>query len=87
MTEGTNEAPLVVFQTGRRIEAEVVRSMLEGSGIRALVSTSGIGNWHEGGAITEITGIPSAVNAHTVIVPAEDADVARRLIAAADDTS
>ncbi len=61
--------------------------MLEGSGIRAVVSTSGIGNWHEGGAITEMTGIPTAVNSHTVIVAAEDADVARMLIAAADDTS
>jgi hypothetical protein len=67
------------------MKAEVVRSMLEGSGIRAAVSTSGVGNWHEGGAITEMTGIPSAVNSHVVIVDAEDAEAARELISATDD--
>ena len=70
-----------VYSSGRSIDAEVVRSMLEGHGIEARLWGGGLGQWRMESALTEMTGVPNAFNAHRVMVSPEQADDARALVA------
>ena len=70
-----------VYSSGRSIDAEVVRSMLEGHGIEARLWGGGLGHWRMESALTEMTGVPNAFNAHRVMVPPDQADDARALVA------
>ena len=72
-----------VFSTGRRIDADMVRGLLEAHGFDARVWGSGMGPYRLESAVTEITGVPSPFNAYRVSVPSDDVEEARALIAAA----
>ena len=71
----------VVFSTGRRIDAEMVRGLLEAHGLDARIWASGMGPYRLESAVTEITGVPSAFNAYGVGVLAHQAEEARALLA------
>ncbi|MDQ3646266.1 MAG: hypothetical protein M3345_04945 [Actinomycetota bacterium] len=71
----------VVFRSGRRIEAELVRSRLEADGLGAGIWSSGLGLWRMESGLTEVTGVPTDFNAHQVVVNAEDEGRAREVLA------
>ena len=77
----------VVFSTGRRIDAEMVRGLLDAHGLDARIWASGMGPYRLESAVTEITGVPSAFNAYGVGVPTHQAEEARALLADAEDGS
>lgn len=84
-TEGAAEHHWVqVMSTGRSMDAEIVRSYLEGNGLRAEIWSSGLGRWRAESALTEVTGVPSDFNAHRVMVPDDQVDEARELLEASD---
>ena len=64
----TAQERVVVFRSGRRIEAEVVRSRLEADGLDSRVWSSGLGPWMTVSALPEITAVPSDFNSHQVVV-------------------
>ena len=70
-----------VFVTGRRSEAELVRSFLEAHSVEAQIWSSGLSPWRMEAALTEVTGLPSDFNAHRVMVSDADAETAKDLIA------
>ena len=74
-----------VFSTGRRIDAEMVRGLLEAHGLDARIWASGMGPYRLESAVTEITGVPSAFNAYGVGVPNHQAEEARALLADVED--
>ena len=74
-----------VFSTGRRIDADMIRGLLEAHGFDARVWASGMGPYRLESAVTEITGVPSPFNAYRVSVPVADAEEARALIADVSD--
>ena len=69
-----------IYSTGRRVDAELVRSMLQGHGLKAHVWAAGMGPWRMESALTEVTGVPNAFNAYRVMVPAGEVDDARALL-------
>lgn len=69
-----------VFRTGRRLDAEMIRGMLEARGFDARVWASGMGVWRMESAMTEITGVPSDFNSYRVVVLEDEADDARAVI-------
>ncbi len=71
----------VVFRSGRRMDAELVRSRLEADGMDARIWSSGLGPWRMEAALTEVTGVPSDFNSHQVVVDPADLDRARELLA------
>ena len=73
-----------VMTTGRSMDAEIIRSFLEGNGLRAEVWTSGMGRWRAESAITEVTGVPSDFNSHRVMVPDDQLETAQGLLAASE---
>ena len=73
-----------VFSTGRRVDAELVRSMLEGHGLNAHVWAAGMGPWRMESALTEMTGVPSAFNSYRVMVPSDQVEDAEALLADVD---
>lgn len=73
-----------VYSTGRRVDAELIRSMLESHGLKARVWAAGMGPWRMESALTEVTGVANAFNAYRVMVPAEEADDARALLDSVD---
>ena len=82
-----SEADLsAVFSTGRRVDAELVRSMLEGHGLNAHVWAAGMGPWRMESALTEVTGVPSAFNSYRVMVPSDETEDAEALLADVDAT-
>lgn len=70
----------VVFRSGRRIEAELVRARLEADGLEALVWSSGLGPWRMESALTEVTGIANDFNSHRVVVDADDEERALEVL-------
>lgn len=76
-----------VFTTGRRIDAEMVRGLLEAHGFDARIWGSGMGAYRLESAVTEITGVPSPFNAYGVGVPADQAEDARELLADVAETT
>ena len=79
----TFQERVAVFRTGRRIDAELVRSRLEADGLDARIWSGGLGPWRLEAALTEVTGVPSAFNAHQVVVHPDDEDRAREVLAEA----
>lgn len=77
----------VVFTTGRRIDAEMVRGMLEANGLDARIWGGGMGAYRLESAITEITGVPSPFNSYSVGVLLEQADEARSILANVEEES
>lgn len=73
-----------VYRSGRRLDAELVRSRLEADGIDARIWSSGLGAGTTQSALTEMTGVPNDFNYHQVVV--DPADVARSLEALAQPT-
>lgn len=71
---------VIVFRSGRRIDAELVRSRLEADGLEARIWSSGLGPWRMESAITEISGVPSDFNAHNVTVDPDDLDRAVEIL-------
>ena len=63
---------VVVFRTGRRIDAELVRSRLEADGMDARIWSGGLGPWRMESALTEVTGVANDFNSHQVVVDPED---------------
>lgn len=76
----TIQERIVVFRSGRRIEAEVVRSRLEADGLDARIWSSGLGPWMTVSALPEITGVPSDFNSHQVVVDANDVERALEVL-------
>lgn len=72
----------VVFRSGRRIDAELVRARLEADGIDAVIWSSGLGPWRLESALTEVTGVASDFNSHQVVV---DPDVVERALELLDE--
>lgn len=70
-----------VFSTGRRVDAELVRSMLEGHGLTAHLWAAGMGPWRMESALTEVTGVANAFNSYRVMVPNNQVEDAEALIA------
>lgn len=62
----------VIFRSGRRMDAELVRGRLEADGIDARIWSSGLGPWRLESALTEVTGVASEFNAHQVVVDPHD---------------
>lgn len=76
----TVQERIVVFRSGRRIEAELVRSRLEADGLDARIWSSGLSPWRLEAALTEVTGVASDFNSHQVVVDLADADRAREVL-------
>src|SRR5688572_11444980 len=55
------DAPTIVFVTGNHVEADVVCAMLQGCGLEA---KTGMGKWRGYTMASEISGVPSILNAH-----------------------
>lgn len=72
--------PTAVFTTGRRLDAEMVRGMLNARGIGAWVAGGGMGAYRLESAVTEITGVPSPFNSYRVEVHPDDAEEAGALL-------
>lgn len=70
----------VVFRSGRRMDAELVRGRLEADGMDAWIWSSGLGPWRLESALTEVTGVPSDFNSHQVVVDPDDVPRARELL-------
>ena len=70
----------VVFRSGRRIDAELVRARLEADGLDAEIWSSGLGPWMTVSALPEITGVPTDFNSHQVVIDATDVDRALELL-------
>lgn len=66
------------------IRFQLVRSLLEGSGVPVHVQFIGMGRWTELGGLGAITGMPSELNAARLLVREEDSDRARALLEAAE---
>lgn len=75
-----------VYATGRRVDAELVRSMLESHGLNARLWAAGMGPWRMESALTEVTGVPNAFNSYRVMVPEKEVEDARALLEAVDVT-
>lgn len=75
----------VVFSTGRRIDAEMARGLLEARGIDARIWGGGMGSYRLESAVTEITGVPSPFNSYGVGVPVADVDEARAILVDIED--
>ena len=71
----------VVFRSGRRMDAELVRARLEADGIDTAIWSSGLGPWRLESALTEVTGVPSDFNSHQVVVDPADLEWALQLLA------
>lgn len=76
----TVQDPVVVFRSGRRMDAEIVRSRLEGDGLDARIWSSGLGPWMTVSALPEITGVPTDFNSHQVVVDPNDLDRALEVL-------
>jgi hypothetical protein len=76
-----------VHNTGRSMDAELVRSYLEGNGLTAEVWSSGLGRWRMESAITEVTGVPNDFSAFRVMVPDDQVEAARALLAQSEEVS
>lgn len=70
----------VVFRSGKRMDAELVRARLEGNGVDAWIWSTGLGPWRMESAVTEMSGVPSEFNAHNVVVDDADFDRAREVL-------
>jgi hypothetical protein len=73
--------PVAVFASARDLNAEMVRGVLEGCGIAARVWSSGYESYTGRGAVGQMAGIAAGLG-YRVMVRAEDAEVAREIIAA-----
>ncbi|HEV2757808.1 MAG TPA: DUF2007 domain-containing protein [Actinomycetota bacterium] len=73
--------PVAVFASGRDTDAEIVRGVLASCGIPARVWSSGYEAYLGRGTIGQLTGARGGF-AYRVMVPAEDAEAAREIIAA-----
>ena len=71
----------VVFRSGRRMDAELVRARLEADGIDTAIWSSGLGPWRLESALTEVTGVPSDFNSHQVVVDPAAVERALQLLA------
>lgn len=75
----------VIYTSGRRIDAELVRGMLDAHGFDATIWGGGLGAYRLESALTEITGVPNAFNGYRVaVLPGEETE-ARALLAEADE--
>jgi hypothetical protein len=59
---------------------DLVRSLLEGAGVRVHVQTVGSGRWLSIGAIGAVTGVPTDFNAARILVSVDDADEAMNVL-------
>ena len=73
-----------VFVSGRRLDAEMVRGMLEAHGFDVAIWAGGMSNWRMESAITEMTGVPSPFNSYRVMVLEEEAAAARAILEESD---
>lgn len=71
---------VVVFRSGRRMDAELVRGRLEADGLEASIWSGGLGPWRMESALTEVTGVANDFNSHRVVVDAGDAERAREVL-------
>ena len=71
---------VVVFRSGRRMDAELVRGRLEADGMDAHIWSSGLGPWRLESALTEVTGVASDFNSHQIVVDPDDVERARELL-------
>lgn len=62
----------MVFRSGRRMDAELVRGRLDADGLQAWIWSTGLGAYRMESAFTEITGVPNDFNAHQVMVEPDD---------------
>ncbi|MEA2451973.1 MAG: putative prokaryotic signal transducing protein [Actinomycetota bacterium] len=69
-----------VFITGRRIDAELVRGMLEANGLDARIWSGGMGVYRLESGLTELTGVPNAFNSYRVVVRVDEETTARELL-------
>jgi hypothetical protein len=80
-TTGVGLEPVQVFVSGKKVEADLVRSMLESCGVYAEVWTSGLQPWTTAAGVTEMSGVPNDFGSNRVMVRKEDATLAEQLIA------
>ena len=71
----------VVYTSGRRIDAEMVRGLLDAHGFDAAIWGGGLGAYRLESALTEVTGVPNAFNGYRVAVLPEEEEEARALLA------
>ncbi len=76
----TYQERVVVFRSGRRIDAELVRARLEADGLAATIWSSGLGPYRMESALTEVTGVPNDFNAHQVVVDADHVERALEVL-------
>lgn len=69
-----------IFRAGRRIDAELVRARLESCGFDARIWSSGLGVWRMESALTEVTGVPTEINAHHVVVDRDEVEDALKVL-------
>jgi hypothetical protein len=81
------DEPVTVLRTGRRLDAELARGRLEADGIQAWIWSSGMGPWRMESALTEVTGVPNAFNAHQLVVAGADEERAREILDEPGETS
>ena len=75
----------VVYISGRRIDAEMIRGLLDAHGFDATVWGGGMGAYRLESALTEVTGVPNAFNGYRVAVLPEEEEDARALLADVDE--
>jgi hypothetical protein len=78
-------ARVEVMRTGRSIDADLATGYLQARGLDAVVWGSGLGKWRLEAGLTEVTGVPSPFNAYRVMVPEDQEDEARMLLADGDE--
>jgi hypothetical protein len=78
---GVGLDPAPVFASGKRVDADIVVSMLQACGVYAEVWTSGLQPWAMQAAVTEMTGVPNDFGSNRVMVRRQDAALASQLIA------
>lgn len=76
----TYQERVVVFRSGRRIDAELVRGRLEADGLAATIWSSGLGPYRMESALTEVTGVATDFNAHHVVVEADHVERALQVL-------
>jgi hypothetical protein len=79
-TRPTVQDRAVVYRSGRRIDAELVRSRLEADGMDVRIWSSGLGPWRLEAALTEVTGVPNDFNSHQVVVDPTDLERALEVL-------
>jgi hypothetical protein len=80
-THGVGVDPIPVFDSGKRVDAELIAGMLRTCGVYAEVWTNGLQWWTIYSASGEMSGIPNEFGSNRVMVRRRDASLASQLIA------